>query len=146
MLVERFVMDNINGGERLRSIMPLVKKSVTSVLDNMDGKTAIDFHPEQLKLQEIGDFVTSFGLAAYRLHIYEQVCELLNRLMSYCLEDVENMEELNKDAISRWLSNVFEGRVMGQDVAGTLSQMLDDRKNARELRKSLQVIIRSWQL
>ena len=50
------------------------------------------------------------------------------------------------DDISRWMADVFEGRVVNQDVAGTLSQMLDDRKNARELRKSLQVIISSWQL
>ena len=145
-LVERFVMDNIKGDERLQDIVPLVEDSVTSVLNDIEGKAAIDFHPEHPSLQEIGDFVTSFGLAVYRLHIYEQVCELFNRLMSDCLEDVENMEKLNKDAISRWMANVFEGRVVNQDVAGTLSQMLDDRKNARELRKSLQVIISSWQL
>lgn len=145
-LVERFVMDNVKDDERLQDIMPVVEGSVNSVLNNMEGKSAIDFHPEHPRLEEIGDFVTSFGLAVYRLHIYEQVCELFNRLMNYCLEDVENMEKLNKDAISIWMANVFEGRVVDQDISGALSQMLDDRKNARELHKSLQVIIRSWQL
>ena len=145
-IVEWFVMSNLKEKERLRDIMPLVVEYVKSVMEDMEGKVEIDFHPEHPKLQDFGDFVTSFGLAVYRLHIYKQVCEMFNRLMGYCLEDVENMEKLNKNAISSWIDNVLEGRVIQSDIAVALSQKLDDRKNARELRKALQVIIRSWEL
>lgn len=145
-IVEWFVVSNLKEKERLRDIMPLVVEYVKSVMEDVEGKVEIDFHPEHPKLQDFGDFVTSFGLAVYRLHIYKQVCEMFNRLMGYCLEDVENMEKLNKNAISSWIDNVLEGRVIQSDIAVALSQKLDDRKNARELRKALQVIIRSWEL
>lgn len=145
-IVEHFVISNLKENVRLHSIMPLVVEYVTSVLRDTDGKAEIDFHPEHPRLQGIGDFVISFGLAVYRLHIYEQVCELFNRLMSYCLEDVENMEKLNKDAICSWIDNILEGRVVERDIEIVLGQMLEDRKNARELHKALHVIIRSWGL
>lgn len=145
-LIEKYVMDNIKGGVRLRDIMPLVEESVMSVLNNMEDKTAIDFHPEHPKLQVIDDLVTSFGLAAYRLHIYEQVSEIFNMLMNFCLEDAENMEKLNKEAISRWIENVLDGRTVERNVVERLSQLLEERKNARELHKVLQLIIRSWEL
>ena len=66
--------------------------------------------------------------------------------MGYCLEDVENIEKLNKDALNSWIDNILEGRVIERDNVLSLGAMLDDRKNARELYKALQVIIRSWEL
>lgn len=145
-VVEQFVMSNLKENVWLRGIMPLVLEYVTSVMTDMDDKVEIIFHPEHPRLQSIGSFVTSFGLAAYRLHIYEQVCGMFNRLIGCCLEDVENIEKLNKEALGSWIDNILDGRVVERDVVVTLGQMLDDRKNARELRKALQVIIRSWEL
>lgn len=145
-VVERFVMNNLKEGLMLREIMPLIENHVASVLSDMDEKAKIDFHPDHPKLEEIADFVTSFGLSVYRLHIYGQVSEMFNGLIGYCLEDVENLEKINKGAISSWIEDVLEGRVVDNNMAGALMHKLNDRKNARELRKVLQVIIHSWEL
>ena len=145
-VVERFVMNNLKEGFTLGEIMPLIKKHVASVMSDIDEKTKIDFHPDHPKLESIADFSINFGLAVYRLHIYEHVCALFNVLIGYCLEDVETLEKINKDVISSWIDNILEGRIVERDIAGALEQKLNDRKNARELRKVLQVIIRSWEL
>ena len=145
-MVERFVMYNLKKNDQMQRIMPSVVEYVTDILREVDSKTKIDFHPDHPRLQDIGDFVTSFGLAVYRLHIYEQICKIFNRLMDFCLENVEDMEKLNKEAISIWIDNILEGRVIDRDAVVTLEQMLNDRKNARELRKALKVIVRSWEL
>lgn len=145
-VVERFVMNNLKEGLHLSENILLIENYVTSVLNDIDEKTKLDFHPDHPKLEEIADFVTSFGLAVYRLHIYEQVSEMFNSLIDYCLEDVENLERINKDAIASWIEDVQEGRVVEKNIVGAMMQKLNDRKNARELRKVLQVIIRSWGL
>lgn len=144
--VSRFVLANTPKDSELKMILPDVVEFVESVLSNMEGKNDMDFHPDHPKLFEIGDFVSSFGLAVYRLHIYKQVCEILNMLIVYCLKNIENFEKLDKDTISNWIDNVLEGRVVERDLMGALEQKLDNRRNARALANALQVIIRSWEL
>lgn len=143
-VVTRFVVANLRNAKQLNGLLPTIKEHVSSVLINMDGKEEIDFHSDHPRLQEMGDVVTSFSLAVYRLHIYRQVSEMLNSLMNYCLEDKENVEKINKDAIADWIENVLEGRIVVQDMTGALTKMLNDRKNARELSKALEEIVRSW--
>ena len=66
--------------------------------------------------------------------------------MNYCLEDKENVEKIDKDAIANWVDNILEGRVVVQDMVGALTKMLNNRKNARELNNALQGIVKSWGL
>lgn len=142
--VKQFVQNNLHEHAQIHALLQDVVDFVTAVLTDIEGKGEVDFHPEHPKLQEIEDFVISFGLAVYRLHIYEKVCELVNELMMYCLENVENLEVVNKDALSSWIENILEGRIIGQDYVAALSGLLDDRQNARELRKTLLTIVRKW--
>ena len=144
-LVERYVVSNLYRDARLKGVMSTIDQFVTSVLSNIDDKE-INFHPDHPRLQEIEGLVTNFGLAAYRLHIYKHVSDMFNTLISYCLEDIENIEKLDKDSLSSWIDDVLDGGVVEKDVVESLMRKLDDRKNARELRKSLQDIIRPWGL
>ena len=145
-VVTHFVETNLRDTNQLNELLPTIREHVSFILTQIDGRQEIDFHSDRPMLQEIGDFVTSFGLAVYRLHIYGQASEMLNSLMNYCLEDKENVEKIDKDAIANWVDNILEGRVVVQDMVGALTKMLNNRKNARELNNALQGIVKSWGL
>ena len=145
-VVEKYVRSNLSKDSRMEQVLADIVEYVTIVLNGIDGKTNVDFHPELPKLQEIGDFVNNFGLAAYRLHIYRQVCEILNMLIKFCLENVEHLEKVDRDSISSWVANFLEGRIVESNTADILSQMLNDHMNARELSNALKKIIMTWEL
>lgn len=145
-VVEKYVRSNLRENSKMEQILDDVVDYVTSVLNGIDGKAKVDFHPELPKLQDIGGFVNNFGLAAYRVHTYSQVCEILNMLIKFCLEDVEHIERVDKDSISDWVANFLEGRSVEPNFAGGLSKMLNKSVNARELSVTLKGILTKWGL
>ena len=144
--VNRYVLANLQEESRFKEILPDIDEFVTSVISKQDGGAVLDFHPDHPKLQEIEDFVSVFGLATYRLHIYKEVCKMFNILIGFCLEHVENLERLSKDDVSCWIENVLEGRVPARNLDRELEQIRADQRNARALSKSLHEIIKTWGL
>lgn len=144
--VEQYLFSYLSTGEGFNELIPEVKDYVTSVLSDLDGRAGIDFHSDRPKLVEIGDLVSSFGLAVYRLHIYGKVCEILNRLMYYCMDNQDDLERINKDRIRNWIDDYIDGRIIDNDALKTLDAFLDDRRNARALSIALKKIMRPWEM
>lgn len=142
-VVEQFVQANLNDESSLKPYLKFVRGFVDSELKNVGLETDLNLHSDIPKLQEVEDFTTYFGLAAYRLKSYEPYCKLLNELIVQSLGDVEKMETLDHEAISNVVENVIEGRKTGEGMK-LLSQLFMGHKNARELAAALNQTLKVW--
>lgn len=142
-VVEQFVLANLNGETNLKSYLRIVRDFVDTSLKSIGGEFVLNLHPDIPKLQEVEDFITYFGLAAYRLKTYEAYCQMLNELISQSLGDVDKMETLDHEAICNVVENVIEGR-QTDDGSNALAQLLLGNKNAREMAIVLNQMLKVW--
>lgn len=142
--VVQFVEANLREKNDWQRDLLFVEDFVTSVLMKTHEGVTLDFHTDNPKLQGLGNFVGFFGLAAYRLHIYQQICNLLNKLIEFYLVDVTILEQLDKDSLTDCMNRVLDGNLSPQIATESLMKILSDRISARELRASLQNILDSW--
>lgn len=146
-IVKRFVCRNLCEDEnQYREQLSSIAIYVAKTLKAADGKDEIDFHPESQKMQQFEELVVLFGLAVYRLHIYDMSCTLINDLMKFCLEDVEKMETLDTLAVDNRVSDVLEGRRINLRQGEELTGILSNHKNARELAEAIKDVIKYWGL
>lgn len=146
-IVKRFVCKNLREDEiQNREQLSTVAIYVAQTLKAVDGKDEIDFHIESQKMQQFDELVVLFGLAVYRLHIYDMSCALINNLIKFCLEDVEKMETLDTVAVGNRVSDILEGRRINVKHGEELTGMLSDHKNARELEEAIKDVIKNWGL
>ena len=104
----------------------------------------LNLHTDSMEFDGIEGFVPLFGLAVYRLHVYDVFCDIINELMAVCLENVERMETLDRDAISDEISDLLEGVKKSTEVRRDMTQKLLNNKYARELHSKLKEVIKSW--
>ncbi len=142
--VRRFVLDNINSNAELAAKIPEVVSFVTKSIKESAGRNEINFHPESEILAPYDEFIVCFGLAVYKLHVYEMTCTVLNNLMLYCFEEAERMETLDVAAINSLVSEMIEGRSLGTQKEKELSAILANHKNARELTDAIEQILKVW--
>ena len=119
---------------------------VTKAIEESEGIDSLEIQSDSIKFRGIEEFVTVFGLAAYRFHIYDVFCDLINELMVVCLDDAEKMETLDRDNISDTIADFLEGKIKGEKMREKVTQMLSSKKNARELSSKLKEVIESWGL
>lgn len=142
-VVEQFVQANLNSESSLKPYFRIVRDFVDSALKDVGEEFGLNLHSDIPKLQEVEDFITYFGLAAYRLKTYEIYCQMLNELITQSLGDVEKMETLDHEAISNVVENMIEGRKTGEG-SKALAQLFLGHKNARELTAALNQILKIW--
>lgn len=142
-VVEQFVQANLNTETTLKPYLKFVRGFVDSALKDVGEEVGLNLHSDIPKLQEVEDFTTYFGLAAYRLKTYEAYCKMLNELIIHSLGDVEKMEKLDHEAISSVVEDVIEGRNTG-DGMKALAKLFLRHKNARELTAALNQILKVW--
>lgn len=146
-IVKRFVCKNLREDEiQYREQLSSIAIHVAQKLKAADGKDEIDFHTESQKMQQFDELVVLFGLAVYRLHIYDLSCALINDLMKFCLEDVEKMETLDTVEVNNRVSDILEGRRINVRQDKELTRMLSDHKNARELEEAIKDVVKYWGL
>lgn len=142
-VVKQFVQANLNSETNLRFYLRYVRDFVETSLKNVGGEVGLNLHPDIPKLQEVEDFITYFGLAAYRLKTYEAYCQIINKLITQSFGDVEKMEKLDCETISNVVENVIEGR-QTDDGSKVLAQLFLEHKNARELAVALNHMLKVW--
>lgn len=142
--VRRFVLDNVVSTSELINKIPEVVSFVTKSINESAGRNEINFHPESEILAPYDEFIVYFGLAVYKLHVYEMTCNVLNDLMIYCFEEAERMETLDVVAIKSMVSEMIEGRSLGTKKEMELSTILANHKNARELSDSIEQVLKVW--
>ena len=146
-IVKRFVCKNLREDEnQYRKQLSSIAMHVAQTLKEFDGKGEVDFHPELQKMQQYEELVVLFGLAVYRLHIYDYSCGLINELMKFCLEDVEKMETLDAVAVDNRVSDILEGRSIDVSQGEELNEMISGHRNARELEEAIKDVIKYWGL
>ena len=142
----RFVLDNLVETASLKDILDEVVAFVKRKMRETGSGERIDFHPDTPAFAEWDEFVVHYGLAFYRLYEYEKYCSLINSLAKYCLENVERMETLDKDAIDKRITELFEGERKVENESGELAGLLANHRNARELNEAVERIVKSWEL
>lgn len=142
--VERFVKNNTRKTSRIIQILPKVEDFVISVLEKQLGSDRVELHVDSYAFQEFDDFAESFGLAVYRIHIYPQLCDMVNMLIQFSTENLDNLELIDIEAVSELIGDKLDGRLNKLDGVDSLRHVLDSKKNARELRRTLHEIVDTW--
>ena len=134
--------NNTGKKQQIDEVATFVKQAITE----SEGDVALNLHTDSMEFDGIEGFVPLFGLAVYRLHVYDVFCDIINELMAVCLENVERMETLDRDAISDEISDLLEGVKKSTEVRRDMTQKLLNNKYARELHSKLKEVIKSWGL
>lgn len=142
--VVKFVEENTRKESRIMKILPKVKNSVNSVLEKQLGSDCVELHIDNYAFQGFEDFVDCFSLAVYRIHIYSQVCAMLNLLIQFCIGNFDNIEMIDTESVNVLIDDKLDGRLNNKDGVESLGHILDSHENARELRKTLREIVDTW--
>lgn len=144
-VVNRFVKKNTTRESSINNYLGQVSGFVSASLKNVGENAGLNLHPDNPRLQEVEDFISFFGLAAYRLQTYESYCHILNELINQFFSDVGKAETLDHEAIANKVQDLIEGRFTGNG-AESLVQLFLQQKNARELVLVLNQILNIWGL
>ena len=145
--VKEYVLSLIRR-EKVEKKLPIddVATFVTNAIVESEGDAVLNLHTDSMKYYGIEEFVPLFGLAVYRLHVYDVFCDIINELAAACLKDIKRMEIINLSAISDEISDLLLGKKKGDKVKENITQMLSSNIIAEELHSKLKEVINSWGL